>query len=158
MKHKMINYISVGDRIYEIMNSSPFYKVLEAIETNLSVSDVSDEVRNVNEFKDYKIRLIHNSGESEIIVVGDWQDKHDLKRINPIWSDEKFDKEWKQDKNSFVAAINFVNETTLSIEDIIVKCLRVISLKMGLIWACMIQRVNCPWDMFGVEYRVNSEG
>lgn len=72
MKHKMINYISVGDRIYEIMNSSPFYKVLEAIETNLSVSDVSDEVRNVNEFKDYKIRLIHNSGESKLIVVGDW--------------------------------------------------------------------------------------
>lgn len=60
---------------------------------NLTVSDISDEVRNVNEFKDYKIRLIHNSGESEIIVVGDWQDKHDLKRINPIWSDEKFDKE-----------------------------------------------------------------
>ena len=93
MKHKMMNYISVGDKIYEIMNSSPFYKVLEAIETNLTVSDVSDEVRNVNEFKDCKIRLIHNSGESEIIVVGDWQDKHDLKRINPIWSDEKFDKE-----------------------------------------------------------------
>ena len=42
------------------MNSSPFYKVLEAIEMNLTVSDISDEVRNVNEFKDYKIILIHN--------------------------------------------------------------------------------------------------
>ena len=54
------------------MNSSPFYKVLEAIEMNLTVSDISVEVRNVNEFKDYKIRLIHNSGESKLIVVGDW--------------------------------------------------------------------------------------
>ena len=38
----------------------------------MSPSDISDEVRNVNEFKDYKIRLIHNSGESKLIVVGDW--------------------------------------------------------------------------------------
>lgn len=87
-----MNYISVADKIYEIMNISSFYKVLEAAETNHTVSDVSDEVRSVNEFKDFKLRLIHSSGESEIIVVGDWQDRHDLKRINPIWSDEKIDK------------------------------------------------------------------
>ena len=59
--------------------------VLEAKETNLTVADVLDEVKDINEFNGYKMNLIHNNGKSEIIVVGDWEDKHNLKRINPIW-------------------------------------------------------------------------
>lgn len=41
---------------------------LEAVETNLTAADVSeDELWNLEEFSKYKVKLVNNGGEGEII-------------------------------------------------------------------------------------------
>ena len=41
---------------------------IEAIETNLTATDVpEDELWDLEEFKDYRVKLINNGGQAEII-------------------------------------------------------------------------------------------
>lgn len=47
---------------------------IEAVETELSVDDVSDsEVWDIVEFKHYKVKLINNGGQAEIVNIEKWK-------------------------------------------------------------------------------------
>ena len=72
-----IKYLKVHDKIYEIIDISFFYFHIEASETNIMVGDVpADEVWDIEEFKNYKIKLINNGGQAEIVDFEKWKSKN----------------------------------------------------------------------------------
>ena len=63
-----IKYLKVHDKIYEIIDISFFYFHIEATETDMMVSDVpADEIWDIGFFENYKIKLINNGGQAEIV-------------------------------------------------------------------------------------------
>lgn len=49
---------------------------IEASETNLAINDVpADEIWDIAEFTNYKIRLINNGGKAEIIDFAEWKSR-----------------------------------------------------------------------------------
>ncbi len=47
---------------------------IEAIETNLTATDVpEDELWDISDFKNYKIKLINNGGQAEILDFEKWK-------------------------------------------------------------------------------------
>lgn len=49
---------------------------IEAIETNLTVTDVpEDELWDFSEFRDYKVKLINNEGQAEIVDFGKYKSR-----------------------------------------------------------------------------------
>ena len=69
-----IKYLKVVNKIYEIEKISFFYMTIEAIETNLTATDVPEsELWDILEFKDYKIKLINNGGKAEILDFEKWK-------------------------------------------------------------------------------------
>lgn len=49
---------------------------IEAIETNLTDTDVpEDELWDISEFKDYRVKLINNGGQAEIVDFEEWKSK-----------------------------------------------------------------------------------
>ena len=74
-----MKYISINNanKLYEITRISFFYMTLEASETHLTINDVPEsEVWDIGEFKHYKVKLINNGGQAEIIDFEDWKEKH----------------------------------------------------------------------------------
>lgn len=68
-----IKYLNVEGKIYEITRISFFYMIIEASETDLTIDDVSeDEVWEIEEFKNYGIKLVNNGGMGEILEFSDW--------------------------------------------------------------------------------------
>lgn len=56
-----MKYISVANKLYEIIRISFFYMTVEAIQTDLIMDEVSEnEVWDIGEFKDYKVKLINS--------------------------------------------------------------------------------------------------
>ncbi len=52
-----------------------FYMTIEAIETKLTATDVpEDELWDLEEFKDYRVKLINNGGQAEILDFEEWKD------------------------------------------------------------------------------------
>lgn len=50
---------------------------IEAVETDMMVGDVpADEVWDIEEFKNYKIKLINNGGQAEIVDFENWKSKN----------------------------------------------------------------------------------
>lgn len=63
-----MKYLKVIDKIYEIKKISFYYMEIEAEQTDLTVDDVpEDETWDVEEFKNYKVKLINGSGKAEIV-------------------------------------------------------------------------------------------
>lgn len=63
-----IKYLNVTGKIYQVINISFFHMTLEAVETNLTAADVSeDELWNLDEFEKYEVKLVNNGGKGEII-------------------------------------------------------------------------------------------
>ena len=63
-----IKYLKVMNKLYQVTRISFYYMIIEATETDLSLDDVPpDEVWDIEDFKNYKIRLINNGGQAEII-------------------------------------------------------------------------------------------
>lgn len=76
-----MKYISVANKLYEITRISFFYMSIEAVETDLTVNDVPEsEVWNIEEFKNYKVKLINNGGQAEVIDFAELKEKYDLKK------------------------------------------------------------------------------
>ena len=76
-----MKYILVADKIYEIRKISFFYKVVEAVETDLTVNEVPEsEAWDIGEFEHYKVTLVNNSRQAEVIDFADWREKHDLNK------------------------------------------------------------------------------
>lgn len=49
---------------------------IEAIETNLTATDVSeDELWDLEEFKDYRVKLINNGRQAEIVDFEEWKSR-----------------------------------------------------------------------------------
>lgn len=65
---------------------------IEAKETDFTTADVpEDELWNVSEFKDYKIKLINNVGRAEIMEFEKWINKEDAKKKVRVKQAMKFD-------------------------------------------------------------------
>ena len=76
-----MKYISVGKKLYEIIKISFFYMEVEAVQTDLKINDVPEsEVWDIWEFEYYKVKLINNGGQAEIIDFDKWKKEHDLKK------------------------------------------------------------------------------
>lgn len=68
--------MQVEDRLYEVTKISFFYMEIEAVETDLAVDDVcEDEVWDIGEFKNYKVKLVNGSGKAEIVDFSEWKSK-----------------------------------------------------------------------------------
>lgn len=69
-----IKYILVTDtKIYKIKKISFFYMEIEGVETDLTVDNVpEDETWDLEEFKNYKVKLVNGSGKAEIVDFSDW--------------------------------------------------------------------------------------
>lgn len=71
-----IKYIRVLDKLYRVSSIAFFNMSLEAIETDMTFSDVQeDEVWSIEDLKHCKIRLVNKSGYAEIIDFSDWKGK-----------------------------------------------------------------------------------
>jgi hypothetical protein len=70
--------LKIENQIYEIKKISFFYMKIEATETNLTVDDVpEDETWDLEEFKNYKVKLINGSGGmAEILEFSDWVNRY----------------------------------------------------------------------------------
>lgn len=69
-----IKYLKAMNKLYQVTRMSFYYMVIEATETDLSLDDVPpDEVWDIEDFKNYKIRLINNGGQAEIIDFSKWK-------------------------------------------------------------------------------------
>ncbi|TGY94978.1 hypothetical protein E5329_16920 [Petralouisia muris] len=54
------------------------HSYIEAKETDLNIDDVPEsEIWNIEEFKNYKVKLINNGGQAEVIDFNEWKDKKD---------------------------------------------------------------------------------
>lgn len=74
-----IRYLKIEDRLYEVTKISFSYMTIEAVETDLAVDDVcEDEVWDLGEFKNYKVKLINCKGKAEIINMKEWMENHGL--------------------------------------------------------------------------------
>ena len=72
-----MKYISVANKLYEITKISFFYMTLTAVETDLSMDDVPEnEVWDISEFEHYKVKLVNNGGQAEVINFNGWKEKH----------------------------------------------------------------------------------
>lgn len=50
---------------------------IEAVETDLIINDVPEgEVWDISEFEHYKVKLVNNGGQAEVIDFEDWRKKH----------------------------------------------------------------------------------
>lgn len=50
---------------------------VEAVQTDLTVNDVPEnEVWDISEFKNYKVKLVNNGGQAEVIDFDEWKDKN----------------------------------------------------------------------------------
>ena len=75
-----IKYISVADKIYEIIRISFYYMSVEAVKTDLTINNVMEsEVWDISELKNYKMKLINNSGQAEIVDFDEWKDTRDAR-------------------------------------------------------------------------------
>lgn len=76
-----MKYLSVENRIYEITRISFFYMSIEAAQTNLTMNDVPEnETWDISEFKNYKVKLINNGGQAEVIDFEEWLGNYNLKK------------------------------------------------------------------------------
>lgn len=76
-----MKYLSVENRIYEITRISFFYMSIEAAQTNLTMNDVPEnETWDISEFKNYKVKLINNGGQAEVIDFKEWLENYNLKK------------------------------------------------------------------------------
>ena len=63
-----IKYLNVEGKVYEVTRISFFYMEIEASETDLTINDVpEDEVWDIEEFRNYKVKLVNNGGKAEIV-------------------------------------------------------------------------------------------
>lgn len=68
--------MQVEDKLYEVTKISFFYMEIEAVEMDLAVDDVcEDEVWDIGEFKNYKVKLVNGSGKAEIVDFSEWKSK-----------------------------------------------------------------------------------
>lgn len=54
---------------------------IEVVETDLTVNDVPEsEIWDISAFKNYKVKLINNGGQAEVIDFAEWLENYNLKK------------------------------------------------------------------------------
>ena len=72
-----IKFLKVQDKLYQITDISFYHMTITAVEIGVSVANSSDdEVWDIEEFKNYKIKLINNGGQAEIVDFSKWKRKN----------------------------------------------------------------------------------
>ena len=72
-----IKYLNIQSKLYQITDISFYHMTIEAVETDILVTDVPEqEVWKLEMFKDYKITLINNRGQAEIVDFEKWKSKN----------------------------------------------------------------------------------
>ena len=72
-----IKYLQVQDKLYEVRDISFYHMSITAVGVGSSVVNApDDEVWDIEDFKNYKIKLINNSGQSEIVDFEKWKSKN----------------------------------------------------------------------------------
>ena len=72
-----IKFLKVQDKLYQITDISFYHMTITAVEIGVSVANSSDdEVWDIEEFKNYKIKLINNGGQAEIMDFSKWKRKN----------------------------------------------------------------------------------
>ena len=72
-----IQYISVADKIYKVTDIDFCKLMIGAIETDLTMNDVPEsEIWDVEEFRDYKVKLVNNGRQAEIVDFDEWKDRN----------------------------------------------------------------------------------
>ena len=75
-----IKYLLVVDKIYELTSINWLHFALEARETDLRVADVPDsEVFQIDDFSDFKVRLVNGSGVAKIVDFEEWKQRRGCK-------------------------------------------------------------------------------
>lgn len=75
-----IKYLLVADKIYEVTSINWLHFTLEARETNLKVTDVPDsEVFSIENFTDFKVRLVNGSDVAKIIDFEEWKESRGVR-------------------------------------------------------------------------------
>lgn len=71
-----IKYLQVQDKLYEVRAISFYNMSIVAVGVGSSVVNaLDDEIWDIKEFENYKIKLINNSGQAEIVDFGKWKQK-----------------------------------------------------------------------------------
>lgn len=72
-----IKYLNVQNKLYQITDISFYYMKIDAVETDIPVTDVPEhEVWKLEMFKGYHITLINNGGQAEIVDFDKWKSKN----------------------------------------------------------------------------------
>lgn len=72
-----MKYLLVADKIYEIIKISFYYMEVDAVQTDLMIKDVPEnEVWDISEFEYYKVKLINNNGQAEVVDFNEWREEH----------------------------------------------------------------------------------
>lgn len=76
-----IKYLLVADKIYEVTSINWLHFILEARETDLNVGDVPDsEVFPLEDFPDFKVRLVNGSGVAKVIDFDRWKEMREVSK------------------------------------------------------------------------------
>lgn len=69
-----IKYLRIQNKIYQVSKISFFTMSAEAVETDLSPTDVSeDETFDISDFKDFRLKLINRKFAAEIVDLKDYK-------------------------------------------------------------------------------------
>lgn len=69
-----IKYISIGEKVYKVTDISVAELHIEAAETELSIDEISDnELWEIRELEQYKIKLINHQKNIKIINIDQWK-------------------------------------------------------------------------------------
>lgn len=75
-----IKYLNVENKIYEITKISFFYMMIEAVETKATAINVpEDGLWDISELRNYRVKLVNNGGQAEIIDFAKWMNEEDRK-------------------------------------------------------------------------------
>ena len=76
-----IKYLSVADKIYEVVSINWLHSYLESRETDLAVGDVPEsELWDISFFKDFRIRLVNGGDDGaemgDVVDFKEWVEKN----------------------------------------------------------------------------------
>lgn len=70
-----ILHLSVADIKSQILTFAALY--IEVKEIDLSTNDVPEnEIWDISEFRNYKVKLVNNGGQAEVVDFDDWKEKN----------------------------------------------------------------------------------
>lgn len=74
-----IKYIKVVDKLYQVTNISFADMIIRAVETTTAAPNLQNVLFDLDDLKEFKIKLINNGGMADIVDFGVWKkNKHEI--------------------------------------------------------------------------------